>query len=117
MFQKTRALEGWGRAVSLVPGLCRPPGGAGDTRLLYPLGRSQDCPPLRPVQGPGSTGALGGTEGPTRLPAQDSEVHYSCPAGLWLQTAPGGGGSPVRAGAAGGSSRQAVCIRKSLPPG
>lgn len=60
---------------------------------------------------------LGGTEGPTRLPAQDSEVHYSCPAGLWLQTAPGGGGSPVRAGAAGGSSRQAVCIRKSLPPG
>ena len=55
---------------------------------------------------------LGEKQGPTWLPAQDSGVHSSCLAGLWLQAAPGGGGGPGAAGAAGELSHQAVYTGK-----
>ena len=60
---------------------------------------------------------LGGREGPTWLPAQDPGVHASCRAGPWLLAAPGGGGRPAEAGAAGELSHRAVCIRASPRPG
>lgn len=55
---------------------------------------------------------LGEKQGPTWLPAQDSGVHSSCLAGPWLQAAPGGGGSPGAAGAAGELSHRAVYTGK-----
>ena len=55
---------------------------------------------------------LGEKQGPTWLPAQDSGVHSSCLAGPWLQAAPGGGGSPGVAGAAGELSHRAVYTGK-----
>lgn len=60
---------------------------------------------------------LGEKEGPTWLPAQDPGVHASCRAGPWLLAAPGGGGSPAEAGAAGKLSHRAACIRASPRPG
>lgn len=84
MFQKTRERMGWERAVPQGPVLCRK--GAGDTSLLHPLGRSQNCLLLQLVQGPNSTGALRGEKKSAtlkfRLPKSLELINYY----LWLAT-------------------------------
>lgn len=47
------------------------------------------------------------------FPAQDSGAHPSFLTGRQQQASPGGGGSPDGSGAAGESSHQAVCTRRS----
>lgn len=106
----THALVGWGRAASRVLAQHRPRWGAEDTSLLHPFGRSLDCQPLQQVPGPSSKGGLGGKEGPTSLPDQDSGVHFLSLAGWWPWAAPGGRGSP---GAGDEWSHRTACIRTS----